>query len=67
MLKIKIISKSDGVKSSDEKYFGGVNGNKAVLTSYEEAESFDHTVNINQKLKEVRSKENVTGCYLVKK
>ena len=47
MLKIKIISKSDNVESSDEKYFGGVNGNKDVLTSYEEAEAFDYTVNVN--------------------
>jgi len=67
MLKIKIISKSDGVKDSDHMFFGGVNGNKAVLTSYEEAEAFDYTININQKLQEVKSKENVTGCYLVKK
>tara|TARA_Y100000389_G_scaffold120731_1_gene118107 strand:+ start:7016 stop:7219 length:204 start_codon:yes stop_codon:yes gene_type:complete len=67
MLKIKIISKSDNVEYSDEKYFGGVNGNKAVLTSYEEAEAFDYTVNVNEKLEEVKSKENVTNCYLVKK
>ena len=50
MLKIKVISKSDDVKDSDDKFFGGVNGNKAVLTSYEEAEAFDYTVNVNEKL-----------------
>jgi hypothetical protein len=67
MLRIKIVSKSDDVKDSDDKFFGGVNGNKAVLTSYEEAEAFDYTVNVNEKLEEVKSKENVTNCYLVKK
>jgi|TARA_B100001094_G_C18046029_1_gene727482 hypothetical protein len=64
MLRIKIVSKSENVKLSDGKYFGGFNGDKAIMVSHAEAKTFKFSSDFLQKVRNVKSKVNVTNCYI---
>ena len=75
MLRIKIIQKSEKIsfsdrlkseriKNSGNTFFGGFDGDKAIIVSYADAKTFEFSSDLFKKLKNIKSKKNVANCCI---